>query len=304
MARDPKKITQIRNLIQEIKAKCYPEESDDGCARRNKKSARAMHDRPYLDQLEELEVWVESGAWSWPPRLKEVPAEKINRCGDVLKGPLYTCKGYEWPMHKKVPMIPFIQLDLGRCSRVSRVDFGTGLLQVWFGYDLFMGEDAFIRVVPADQVHKSKLLPLPAFNMKKIRNASPANINWADTESIFREKAIQITSYKPRRFTIPYINTYDVECDEQSDGLSKDCKRMIKRLNSMIDHACERFGTGLHLMGTFASVQYSPDEAPTPLFCFDGEGSECYNFGDGNGQLFFVKGRNGKISFQLSWSCL
>jgi hypothetical protein len=281
MPRNPKEVTQMRKLISKIKANC-----------------------PKLEYLEDLEKWVNSGVWSWPPRLKEVPPSKINRCSDVLNGPIYSCEGYEWPTHKDLPMIPFIQLDLRRCSRVSGVDLGTGLLQVWYGFDQFMGKDAYIRVVPADQVHKNKLLPVPAFDIEKMKASfGPAYFHWADTGRR-HENATQITRYKPRRFTLPHTYTFRDENMDQTRGLSKECKRMIKELDSMIEFANDRFGTGLHLMGTFSSVQYSPSECPTPFFCFDGNETECHNFGDGNGQLFFEKTDNGKLTFSFDWSCL
>lgn len=279
MTRNPKEITQMRKLISKLKANC-----------------------PDLDRLEDYEEWVNSGVWSWPPRLKEVPAEKINRCGDVLNGPIYTCEGYEWPKYNNLPMVPFIQLDLKRCSRVSGVDLGTGLLQVWFGCGLIMGEDAFIRVVPADQVHKDKLLPVPAFDMEKLGDSTPAYLFWADT-GWRATKATQIVSYKYRYFTLPHAYTFREEHREQLLGLGKNCKQMIKELDSMIEFSRERFSTGTHLMGTFGSIQYYPSECPTPLFCFEGD-LEFYNFGDGNGQLFFIKDSTGKISFSLDWSCL
>lgn len=289
MARNPKEITQMRKLISKLKAKC-----------------------PEVDYLEHLEKWVNSGVWCWPPKLKEVPAEKINRCGDVLNGPIYACEGYEWPMYKDLPMVPFIQLDLKRCSRVSGVDLGTGLLQVWFGVGLIMGKDAFIRVVPADQVLKDKLLPIPAFDLEKLFSSTPAYLSWADGGR-WITKATQIARYKPRRFTIPHTYTFREEYEhewrkKQLPRLNKDCKQMIKELDSMIKFARKKFETGTHLMGTFYPIQYSPSESPTPLFCFDGgvdfdDDLECYNFGDGNGQLFFKKGVNEKITFSLDWSC-
>jgi hypothetical protein len=278
MTRNPKEVTQMRKLIGKIKA-AYPE----------------------LDYLEHLAEWVNSGVWSWSPILKELPAERINRCGDVLNGPIYTCKGYEWPMYKDLPMVPFIQLDLKRCSLVSGVDLGTGLLQVWFGFDQLMGEDALIRVVPADQVYKGKLLPVPV-DMQNLEQQTPAYSYWADT-GLMHENATQISGYRPRRFTLPHTYTFHDEHKDQTRGLSKDGKLMIKELDSMIEFANDRFGTGTHLMGTFSEVQYRPSEASTPLFCFDGE-IECYNFGDGNGQLFFEKDDNGKITFSFDWSCL
>jgi hypothetical protein len=283
MARTPKQITQMRKLIYKIKLAC-----------------------PNIEYLEHLEEWINWGVWSWPPRLKEVPAEKINRCGDVLSGPIYSCKGYEWPMHKELPMVPFIQLDLSRCSRVSGIDFGTGLLQVWFGVDQFMGNDAFIRVVPRDYVDKERLLTVPAEieNLEMV-NATPAFADWVGGKA--SEKAIQIVGYKPRRFTIPHTYTFKEQYAREIRKLDANCQSMIKELDILIEYAQERFSTGLHLMGTFEEIQYSPseyqDKSETPFFCFDGEESECFNFGDGNGQLFFKKDVYGRAAFSLDWTC-
>jgi hypothetical protein len=281
MTRNPKQIAQMRKLIGKIKQSC-----------------------PDLEYLEHLEEWINWGAWSWPPRLKEVPADKINRCGDVLSGPIFTCEGYEWPMHKDLPMAPFIQLDLKRCSRVSGMDFGTGLLQVWFGIDQFMGKDAFIRVVPEDKVDKEKLLPIPA-KLGKLVNSTPALAGWADQN--WPEKAIQITGFKPRRFTIPRTYKFDEQYEEDIKELNMDCQHLIRELDVLIEYAQERFSTGLHLLGSFYVIQYSPSEyqasGKTPFFCIDEEESECFNFGDGNGQLFFKKDENGQITFSLDWTC-
>lgn len=292
--RNPKEINQTRKLVSKIK-KCCPYLFD-------------------LDCLDSLEENLNCGAWSWSPILKEVPAKKINRCGDVLNGPIYTCEGHEWPMYENLPMVPFIQLDLKRCSRVSGVDLGTGLLQIWFGCGLFMGKDAFIRVVPANQVHKNKLLPVPAFNMEKLSDSTPAYSNWANAE--YDEPATQIAGYKRRRFTLPdiYVNTADSGIDvkhwkleeprnkRKKPDLSEECLQLIEQFIELRKYALENWRPGTHLMGTFDYVQYSPKEKPTPLFCFGG-GEECYNFGDGNAQIFFEKDNTGKITFSFDWSC-
>ncbi len=76
---------------------------------------------------------------------------------------------------------------------------------------------------------------------------------------------------------------------------------MIISLEELVDHAIKPWSAGTHLMGTFDYIQYSPKKKPTPLFCFDG--LDCYNFGDGNGQLFFEKDDSGKITFSFNWSC-
>lgn len=292
---NPKEVTQMIELISKIKADCPLLE---GC-------------------YEGLEDSLKSGAWSWSPIIKKVPASKINRCGDVLNGPIYTCEGYEWPMHKNLPMVPFIQLDMKRCSKVSGVDFGSGLLQVWYGHGNFMGKDAFIRIIPAEQVHKSKLLPVPFFDFEKMEDGwiLVASLDWAKTydDEDDIELATQISGYEKRRFTLSSIdvNGMDHKLEQQIQTIKRyepkkclpiNCVSMMIHLDELIEYAIEHWSAGTHLMGTFDYIQYSPKRKPTPLFCFGG-GEDCYNFGDGNAQLFFEKDDLGKISFSFNWSC-
>lgn len=292
--RSPKEVDQTRKLVSNIK-KCCPDIFD-------------------LDCLGRLEENLNYGAWAWSPILKEVPAKRINRCKDVLNGPIYTCEGYEWPMYENLPMVPFIQLDLKRCSRVSGVDLGTGLLQIWFGCGLFMDKDAFIRVVPADQVHKDKLLPVPAFDMEKLSDSTPAYSYWADPEHAV--PATRIAGYKRRRFTLPdiYLDTADSGIDvehwevrkskgkQKRPDLSEECLQMIEQFVELRKYALKNWGTGTHLMGTFDMVQYSQKERTLPFFCLTGPG-DIYNFGDGNAQIFFEKDDSGKITFSFDWGC-
>lgn len=280
----------MRKLVSKIK-KCCP-------------------DLFYLDALEEN---LNYGAWSWAPIRKEVPVEKINRCGDVLNGPIYTCEGYEWPMYENLPMVPFIQLDLKRCSRVSGVELGTGLLQVWFGVGLIMGRDAFIRAVPADQVHKDKLLPIPAFDMERLLNSTPAYLYWAfDWDDNY---ATQIAGYMRRKFTLPdiFLNNMDsgittirrkIKSKRKKSDLSEKCLQMIEQFVELRKYALKNWRTYTHLMGTFDMIQYSQKERTFPLFCLT-DVDEFYNFGDaGNGQIFYKKDDSGKLSFYFDWSCM
>lgn len=294
--RNPKEVNQMRKLVSKIK-KCCPDIFD-------------------LEGLDIIKAKLNWGTWSWSPILKAISAKKINRCGDVLNGPIYSCEGYEWPMHENLPMVPVIQLDLKRCSEVSGADFGSGLLQVWIGFKLFMGKDAFIRVVPADQVHMDKLQPVPFFDIEKLEEgwAPMASFGWAKPEHD-RELATQIVGYKHRRFTLPdiYVDTANMGIDAErweveklknkrkKPDLSEECLQMIWQFVELRKYAYENWGTGTHLMGTFDTIQYSQEERAFPLFCFDGE--EKFNFGDGNAQIYFEKDNTGKMSFSMEWSC-
>ncbi len=294
-ARNPKELNQMRKLVGMIKISCPGLFS--------------------IDNLLELENNLDCGAWSWSPLLKKVPAKKINRCGDVFYGPLYTCDGYEWPMYKKLPMVPFIQLDLKRCSRVSGVDFGTGLLQVWFGFDSLSG---FIRVVPADQVNTNKLLAIPIFNMKKMdKGGTLAGLDWAHAN--MRTNAIQIIGYNHRKYTLPqmYVDNANSGIDPKTWKIDKLKKqnlsiKNLEMVNKFVEFrkcAQKNWKTGTYLMGSFETIQWDSfcklkKVGEIPLFCMESdEESDHFNFGDGNCQIFYKKDDAGKCSFRLAWNC-
>ncbi len=291
-ARNPKELNQMRKLVGMIKINCPGLFS--------------------IDNLLELENNLDCGAWSWSPQLKEVPAQKINRCGDIFYGPLYTCDGYEWPMYKKLPMVPFIQLDLKRCSRVSGVDFGTGLLQVWFGFDSL---SELIRVVPADQVSTNKLLAIPAFDMEKMdEGGTLAGLDWAHADML--TNAIQITGYNQRKYTLPqmYVDNADSGIDSETWKINKlnlsiKNLEMVNKFVELRKCAQQNWKTGTYLMGTFETIQWDSfcslkKVGEMPLFCMESDWvSDHFNFGDGNCQILYKKDNAGKCSFRLAWNC-
>lgn len=267
--------------------------------------------------LELLDSSLRVGAWSWRPVLARMPPNKINRCGNVLNGPLYACNGYEWPMHNDLPMVPLVQLDLKRCSTVAGLDLGSGLLQVWYGAGLFKPEDALIRVIPPEKVQKIALLPIPKFDVDAFEKPM-ASIDWAEYDKHDKAKnsdhffGTQISRFEKARYTLPNIGVARRDSSfkeiisslSSEASLSKECLCMMIKLDEMLYEAEKIYSAGTHLMGTFDTIQYSAKDVPIPLFCFDdGDDPGCYNFGDGNAQVCFARSASGMISYSFHWSC-
>lgn len=249
--------------------------------------------------LKPLESW----AWGWNPILKYVCTKEIDRCGDVLYGPIYTSNYYEWPVHNDYPMIPVIQLDLDHCKEVSGFDLGSGLLQVWNGHKQKL-QDSMIRIIPKNEVNQADALAVPHIDCSI---ETVIDFDWIyDVVEGFdnSESAIQICGYKKKRFTSQLTQGFK-DCYGRIKDLTanEDILRKIIEFDTILKENSKNWSpSSCHLFGTFYEIQYSDNERGTPLFCFDGNYG--VDWGDfGNAQLFFAKDEAGKVTFYMDWSC-
>lgn len=260
--------------------------------------------REYADELVNYyQPRIEASCYAFKPQLVEKSRDEIDRLGETLRGPVYSCKKYEWPMESGRPMTPLIQLDLTTCSFVGNEKLGDGLLQVFMGHEKFMPWDAVVRVIPKKEVSPDKLLPIPFFDS----NIKPfAKIDWAfDRQNLGGNKslALQIEGYSTPIFCMHPLDALDERTDIEdliSIGISFE---EINSFNRSITNCLNKFQTdGSHLFGTFSPIQYQASERSKPLFCFEEE--DGFNFGMGNGQIFFEKGKRSKsMIFSFDWSC-
>ncbi|MDP3211914.1 DUF1963 domain-containing protein [Methylotenera sp.] len=246
---------------------------------------------------------IDAYAWAWDPILKKVSTGDIDRCGDVLYGPIYTCSGYEWPEYGGFPMVPIIQLDLDRCRDVSGMEFGSGLLQVWNGHKQDV-QDSMVRIIPNSSVSKDNLLPIPKIDRMLTFNIPPDwTIDLIEDEDI-SETAVQIIGYKAKRFTSQLTfgakGVFGKPSNWASSGVPLE---KIKSFDEILKSNSKKWSpANNHLFGTFEPIQYSGSERDTPLFCFEGDYG--FDWGDGgNAQLFFRKDESGNVSFYMDWSC-
>ena len=246
---------------------------------------------------------IDASCYAFKPNLVEKAPGNIDRLGESLRGPVYSCEKYEWPMQSGHPMTPLIQLDLSTCSTLGREKVGDGLLQVFMGHEKFMPWDALVRVIPKKEVSLDKLLPMPNFD----RDIKPfANIDWAfDIPNAGQKKssALQIEGYSDPIFSMHHLDTLDERTDIEdliSLGITAE---EIDKFNLSIENCLNKYQTdGSHLFGTFFPIQYQACERGKPLFCFEEE--DGFNFGMGNGQIFFEKGNRSKAKiFSFDWSC-
>ena len=258
----------------------------------------------YADELiSYYQPRIDASCYAFKPNLVEKSTDKIDRLGETLRGPIYSCKKYEWPMESGRPMIPLIQLDLTNCSSLGNEKLGEGLLQVFMGHEKFMPWDAVVRVIPKKEVSLDKLLPIPLFDS----DIKPfAKIDWAfsiQNSGAKRSPALQIEGYSDPIFCMHHLDALDERTDFEdliSIGISAE---EIDSFNNLIENCLNKFQTdGSHLFGTFSPIQYQASERGKPLFCFEEE--DGFNFGTGNGQIFFEKGSLSKAKiFSFDWSC-
>lgn len=253
---------------------------------------------PYREELTDaLGPRFKMGAWAWVPESDSRHCDEIDRLGDVVLGPLFTCQAYEWPYRDELPMAPLIQLDLVRASQMSGLPLGNGLVQVWMPHKAVAGADQFVRVVPRAVVDRAGLTPVPAM---------PSEVD--PLQSIDAEApAFQIVSWGDKRYTTPlaqgFQSYYKLKQLTTDPAIAKEIKAFDQTLAALVQGSSAPFSpVNAHLFGTFAEIQYAPQDCPQPLFCFDG-GAFGLEWGDaGNAQLFYSIGAAGEVSFSFDWS--
>lgn len=254
---------------------------------------------PYREELTDaLGLRFKRGAWAWDPVSESRPCDELDRLGDVVLGPLFTCEAHEWPYRDELPMAPLIQLDLARASQMSGLPLGDGLVQVWMPHKAVAGADQFVRVVPRAAVDRAGLTPVPAM---------PTELD--PLQSIDAQApAFQIVSWGDKRYTTPLAHGiqsyYEIKQLTTAPAVAKGIKAFDHALAVLVQVPSAPFSpVNAHLFGTFAEIQYAPQDCPQPLFCFDG-GAFGQEWGDaGNAQLFYTFGVEGEVSFSFDWSC-
>ncbi len=248
-----------------------------------------------------------SGAWAWDPIAKPVPYNKIDRLGEVIMGPVYTCNEYEWPESDGYPMAPLIQLDLNKSGIIGGVDLGDGMLQVWMPHNAIAPEDQLVRVIPKEFVKFENITPILSIP-KEMKPLQMREDVWDDEAADLAEApAYQITGYAKKRFTIQLKHT--IQDNFKINNLTSDkvLEARIKKFDESLTSLMKEGRKGClpsnwHLFGTFYDIQYTAEQRPVPLFCFDGEEFGC-NWVDRSAQLFYYVKADGRVLFSFDWSC-
>lgn len=265
-----------------------------------------------IDQLDKIGCDTSSfrekivqGRYGWDVSLKEVSTSELNRCSQILTGPLFTSKKYPWPEENGIPFVPGFQLDLGNIKKRTGIDLGghDEILQVWASQKDTCAWEPLIRLIPKREVRKDRLVVAPGaemFNPPLDSHVFP--LDWTKHNGV----AVQITRYDASPdFMIDgmdegsFVESFDE--DEKKRRTKK--QTLIRELKELtVDGWWHSPPLDFCLFGTFHPIQYDPpkNEADlTVVFCFDrGYG---YRWGDGgNAQLYYRKSND---KFSLDWSC-
>jgi len=278
----PEAFKEIVNLWKEIKIEFF----DDGA------DAEA---NSYEDALS-------TGAWCWEPIFSRRSPSEIDRLGEVMLGPFFSSEEYPLPESNGQPMIPLIQIDLDRASRLGGVNLGSGLLQVFAKVEDKYGQRIFNRQVERSAVVREKLQKVPEFSDQIDGFASVA---WAQSDlavdKFYGDRlCIQISGYTEKRFSLwtytPLSDVYDLE------SIDSNLKFKMERFDSLVAKYSEEWTPdGFHIFGTFRPIQYYPKERSRPFFCLESEYG--FNFGDGQAQIFYEAGKEYGTLFYFDWSC-
>lgn len=233
---------------------------------------------------------------AWDFVLRETPVNKVNRCEtSMLAGPLFVSDKYPWPRGRKGwPLEPVIQFDLRIATALQRdsglfeqpVDFGDGLLQVWFD-DI---DASICRVVPRSEAVAENLQCIPSDLASDF-----IPLDWIDGAPV-----CLIDSLQSPHFTMPN----DCEFDVAPDLLPWRFRGKRRRLEMLLKWLEKKSGpkSGHHLFGTFYEIQYFANEKPKCFLQLD----SCvpFEWGDvGTAQVFYEVQRTGEIKFSFDWSC-
>lgn len=245
---------------------------------------------------------LDTAAWAWEPEIQPMNPADLDRTVESLRSPVFSSEKHPWPQADGSPALPVLQVDLARASLKGGVELGNGLLQMFVPLTDSLGRNPLFRVIPLVDVVASELTPVPTFQRIKMPFVA---MDWACSEFDEDDEdthALQIVSYKPAKFMVQSLGSL-IDLVDIGNAEHSALRKRIKAFDTLIKKSSAKWSaSGVHLFGTFPSIQYKASERPSPLFCLQSE-VWGFNFGDGNGQLFFDLSRQGVARFSFDWSC-
>ena len=273
------------------------------------------------DDIHNINKGFQRASWGWKPVGKIKNFSEINRLGENLCGPPYTCKGYEWPISSSgCPYLPFVQIDLRKASKICDVDIGDGFVQVFYnGFDELSGYS--LRIIPRRFISKEKMLPIPNWTKSQLKALDRSEFFFGHEELDANYECLQVTGYSRKAFSMPYGLCWLAleDLDASSVGVKnrqiRKFEEKLELLQEEIISLEQKYHGETQLFGSFHGIQFEPEECAVPLFCIDGNPVdkkeygyfpffEMFELGDaGNGQVFIEETNDGSIDFSFLWSC-
>lgn len=126
----------------------------------SKSKAISISDSEHIDLLLHF---LDSISWCLPVETKVCNCDLLDRSKALMAGPLFTSLQYPWPEYGGRYKEPVFQLFLEEVSRITGIDYGAGLLQLWVGPDCYEGEAGsdYFRLIPAADVSVDQIAAIP-----------------------------------------------------------------------------------------------------------------------------------------------
>jgi hypothetical protein len=216
---------------------------------------------------------IELSAEGFHAVLTSTPVSQLDRTSSMLAGPFFTCAEYPIPLAAKGMMLPVVQLKLSEISKLSGLDFGESLLQLWCDPTWGSTSRGLVRVVPSADVNLQTLTPFEYEPHPEADNSPLPN------ELIFDPSAANvdvISGYESSGLQCQtnYFDVYSEDLSEEIYELIGDDLQQFKELINTDEK--------LHVLGSFYPIQYSAvDMGMNCLIAFPSWGSS------GNAQVLY-----------------
>ncbi len=117
----------------------------------------------YIEDIDLLLDFADSMSWCFPVETRICNSKALDRSTALMAGLLFTSLQYPWPKYGGRYKEPLFQLVLEDVSRVTGIDYGAGLLQLWVGPDCYEGESGsdHFRLIPTADVSLDQIAAIP-----------------------------------------------------------------------------------------------------------------------------------------------
>ena len=145
-------------------------------------------------QFTGVEEFFVKSCWGWKPSGRTVKFTETNRLGQHCFGAMFTSAKHQWPMHKELPYLPLIQIDLDKASTLIGANVGSGFLQLYQApmIDEIDSDDWYmLRQIPRKEISKKLLTELPTFSEEQKSKINKEYI-YPDFEGLFGDSSESI----------------------------------------------------------------------------------------------------------------
>jgi hypothetical protein len=236
--------------------------------------------------------------WCVPIECESVPVLKADRTKPLFLGPLFTSEKHPWPTCGDQYMEPIVQFDLNHVGKLSGIDLGSGMLQLWlFGAD--PDEESFIRVIPKTDINESVITDIPA----SVHIGSEALVDASGHWDVWLEKDACCLMIKNAEEKVVYDRDFLIHSlNALTSKIPDILKKEIEIILSLIPEKNSKVKDFAAFFGSFNPIQYEPEDCPPCLLSMESGGGFQWGSSLGNAQIFYRTSKSGIAKFKFLWS--